>query len=77
MRSWFAVYDSYRSKIPELYCLGASPAVTSWVGAVYDGDLFVVLYRHLEATELGKRSPSYTAPTQLVTAGDLENCSQV
>ena len=39
MRSWFAVYDSYRSKIPELYCLGASPAVTSWVGAVYDGDL--------------------------------------
>ena len=32
--------------------------------------LFVVLCRHLEATELGKRSPSYTAPTQLVTAGD-------
>lgn len=32
--------------------------------------LFVVLCRHLEATELGKRSPSYTAPSQLVTAGD-------
>ena len=101
------------SKIYTCEQFSKSPAVTSWVGPVYDGDLlsealnpimpttstsnvyqaslvylvsinllkfsssfrhccrlFVVLCCHLEATELGKRSPSYTAPTQLVTAGD-------